>query len=68
MTEQELRRAKKSFGSLRDYNAFAVEWQKATGRILMSDDRTKELGIEKMEDADKRVKENNTIGERNEGA
>ena len=44
----------RNFRPLREWFEFAVEWQKATGVLLMSEDRTKSLGQEKIKDAEAR--------------
>ena len=44
-------RAKTIFGAKEAYQAWAIEWQMATGRLLMANSKTRELGKEKMVDA-----------------
>ena len=36
---------------------FGIEWQEVTGKLLMSDPRTREKGLEKMRDAQRRREE-----------
>lgn len=54
----------RSFKPLRDWLLFTVEWQRVTGRLLLTEERTREAGLAKLEDADKRERENKHIGER----
>lgn len=46
-----------TFKPLRDYYIWAYEWQRATGKLLASDCRTREAGLEKLADADRRESE-----------
>lgn len=50
-------KTQKTFRPLRDYFAWAIEWQRATGRILLTKEKTREAGLEKLSDADKRETE-----------
>ena len=47
----------KTFKPLRDYYIWAFEWQRATGKILASYERTRQDGLSKIEDADRREAE-----------
>lgn len=46
-------KSKRTLG-VRDFYAFAVEWQRVTGRLLMTQERTREAGKEKLIDAEAR--------------
>jgi hypothetical protein len=55
-----------TFRPRRDYYAWAVEWQRATGRILASIGRTREAGLAKLADADTREVERKVAIEKGE--
>lgn len=46
--------AKKTFGTLRNYYLWAIGWQRTTGKILAAYKRTREAGLEKLDDAKER--------------
>lgn len=46
-------KSKRTLG-VRDFYAFAVEWQRVTGRLLMTQARTREDGEWKLQDAEAR--------------
>ena len=51
---------KKPIGSmknLRDVMKFGIEWQRATGNLLMTEERTMDAGLAKLADADRREEE-----------
>ena len=57
-------KTQKIFRPLRDYFIWAIEWQRATGTILASETRTREAGLAKLADADRReAKFKNWTGE-----
>ena len=37
---------------VREFHEFAIEWQRVTGRLLMVNKRTREIGEEKIRDAE----------------
>lgn len=56
----------KKFRPLRDCLNFFVDWQRTTGQILASFDRTREAGLAKIADAEERERMYKTVdlGER----
>lgn len=49
-----------------EYYQFAIDWQKATGRLLLSNERTREDGEEKLRDAQERQELFDALVERGE--
>lgn len=55
-----------TFKPVRDWFIFAIEWQKATGKLLMTKEETREAGLAKLEDAKRREEQVAHIGEKKE--
>ena len=54
MNEERYQKKSKQVLNLREFYEFAIEWQRATGNILLASPQTREYGEEKLIDADAR--------------
>lgn len=53
---------KNPFRPIRDFYLWSIEWQRTTGAILASVERTREAGLAKIADAAEREDELKTVG------